>query len=460
MPNKEIEKIRKVMPMINAAFSPTFCLAKWHHTTIYLATGETHSCYHPAPHPIPLEELKDNPSALHNTKEKKAQRRQMLMGEKPEGCSYCWKIEAMGDGYISDRHIKTASIYTHERLQEIEREDDDFNINPEYIEISFSNECNFKCGYCHPKASSRYWKEIEDHGPYSKSSTHRQDIDWFKVYKNEEENPYVEAWWKWWPEVSKTLNILRITGGEPLMHKSLWDLFDKLEEDPKPHIQIEVNSNMGVKPALVQKLTEKVKLLKAGNKIRSFKLYTSIDTWGPRAEYARTGLDIKLWEENLDYYLSNTGWPVTFMITFNIFSVTSFTLLLEKILEWRIKYNSTANETQWQRIRFDTPHLKEPSIYDMNILPKDEFMPYMYQHLEFLQENEREGDRTQFSIMEVEKFRRVVDYMRTTNYEETKLKQARTDFYHWFTEFDKRRECSLVETFPELRKFYNDCKQL
>ena len=210
------------------------------------------------------------------------------------------------------------------------------------------------------------------------SSTHRQDIDWFKVYKNEEENPYVEAWWKWWPEVSKTLNILRITGGEPLMHKSLWDLFDKLEEDPKPHIQIEVNSNMGVKPALVQKLTEKVKLLKAGNKIRSFKLYTSIDTWGPRAEYARTGLDIKLWEENLDYYLSNTGWPVTFMITFNIFSVTSFTLLLEKILEWRTKYNSTANETQWQRIRFDTPHLKEPSIYDMNILPKEEFMPYMY----------------------------------------------------------------------------------
>ena len=63
------------------------------------------------------------------------------------------------------------------------------------------------------------------------STKHRQDIDWFKVYKKEEENPYVEAWWKWWPEVSKTLNILRITGGEPLMHKSLWDLFDKLEAD-------------------------------------------------------------------------------------------------------------------------------------------------------------------------------------------------------------------------------------
>ena len=51
--------------------SPTFCLAKWHHTTIYLHTGDTHSCYHPAPHRISLEEIKNNPSALHNTLTKK-----------------------------------------------------------------------------------------------------------------------------------------------------------------------------------------------------------------------------------------------------------------------------------------------------------------------------------------------------------------------------------------------------
>ena len=51
----ELDQIKKILPITNAEISPTFCLAKWHHTTIYLATGETHSCYHPAPHPIPLE---------------------------------------------------------------------------------------------------------------------------------------------------------------------------------------------------------------------------------------------------------------------------------------------------------------------------------------------------------------------------------------------------------------------
>jgi MoaA/NifB/PqqE/SkfB family radical SAM enzyme len=181
--NNELEKIKNIIPITDATISPTFCMAKWHHTTIYLATGETHSCYHPAPHKIPLEEIKNNPSALHNTKEKKEQRRQMIKGEKPSGCNYCWKIEAMGKDFVSDRHIKTASIYTTDRITEIKENGFNYDINPEYIEISFSNECNFKCGYCHPKASSRYYNEIKQHGPYKTSTDHRQDIDWFEIYQ-------------------------------------------------------------------------------------------------------------------------------------------------------------------------------------------------------------------------------------------------------------------------------------
>mgnify|MGYP003149538258 CR=1 FL=1 len=53
----ELDRIKQIMPEMDKV-SPTFCLAKWHHVTIYLQTGETHSCYHPAPHSIPLEELK------------------------------------------------------------------------------------------------------------------------------------------------------------------------------------------------------------------------------------------------------------------------------------------------------------------------------------------------------------------------------------------------------------------
>ncbi len=380
----------------------------------------------------------------------------MLEGKKPKGCQYCWNIENMGKDYISDRHIRSGSIYNDNRLNEVKFNPWDYNVNPEYIEISFGNECNFKCGYCHPKASSRYYNEIRQHGPYTNVKNHRCDIDYFRVYE-EDSNPYLRAWWKWWPEVSKTLNILRITGGEPTMQKSTYKLFELLEESPKPHLELNVNSNLGGKERQVERFTDAINSLLTQNKIKQFKLFTSVDTWGPRAEYIRDGLDIDVFEQNLDYFLTRTDAPVTFMITFNIFSVTTFNLLLEKILEWRKKYNDI-NSGRWQRIHFDTPYLKEPLQYDMNILPKDTYVPYMESHLQFIKDNVDDTSKHAFSSMEYEKFRRVVDYMKTTTYNDSRTLDGRIDFWNFFNEQDRRRGNSFVQTFPEMKDFFDLCK--
>jgi organic radical activating enzyme len=453
------EKIKKVISIVNET-SPTFCLAKWHHVTLYLQTGETHSCYHPAPHKIDLTELKKNPSALHNTSIKKQERKEMLEGVQTKGCQYCWNIENMGPDYISDRHIKTASIFTEKRYRQIVDNPWDKNVNPEYIEVSFGNECNFKCGYCHPKASSRFYNEIKQYGPVTSVKNHRCDIDWMDLYEREEKNPYVDAWWKWWPTARKTLSILRITGGEPLMHTSTWKLLSSLKEDPMPKLELNINSNLGVKPALVDKMVEYVNHLTVNKGINRFKLYTSIDTWGPRAEYIRTGLDLKIWERNLDAYLKGTGQPISFMITFNILSVTTFKSLLEKILEWRSVYNQYNKTDQPQMVRFDTPYLKEPLQYDMNILPKKEFMKYMKESLKFMEQNVDDKDSTKFSEVEFEKFRRVVDYMGSTEYDQNKIDEGQRDFYNWFNELDTRRGTNFITTFPEMEKFFKKCSKL
>jgi pyruvate-formate lyase-activating enzyme len=443
---------------ITNKISPTFCLAKWHHTTIYLQTGETHSCYHPAPHHIPLEEIGDNPGALHNTLEKKTQRLAMLEGEKPSGCQYCWNIEAMGPDYISDRHERNEGIYTPERVEEITTNDWMHNINPEYVEISFGNECNFKCGYCHPKASSSFYKEVKNHGPYDMVMNHRIDITHLKLFE-EETNPYVKAWWDWWPTMRKDLSILRVTGGEPLLQQSTWKLLDDLEVNPLPRLELNINTNLGIKPVLVTRLAKKIINLQRHKGIKNFKLFSSIDTWGPRAEYIRTGLKLTDWEENFHTYIRLTHNPITLMITFNLLSVTSFKSLLEKILEWRDMY-PWMDDHREHRIRFDTPYLKEPLQYDMNILPKEEFMTYMYESLEFMKQNVDNNNSKKFNDLEYEKFRRVVDYMETTVYSDEKLLEGRKDFYNWFNEYDRRRNCNLLETFPELTNFYEQCRDL
>jgi len=84
-------------------------------------------------------------------------------------------------------------------------------------------------------------------------------------------------------------------------------------------------------------------------------------------------------------------------------------------------------------------------------------MPYMERHLQFIKDNMDDFDRNKFSVLEYEKFRRVVDYMKTTNYAGERVAEGRKDFYNWFTEYDRRRNLDFVKTFPELEKFYRDC---
>lgn len=432
--------------------SPTFCLAKWHHTTIYLHTGDTHSCYHPAPHHIPIEEIKVNPSALHNTLQKKKERAKMLVGERCNGCQYCWNVEDLGDNHISDRMIRNESIYKKERVDEILNSPWNFDINPEYVEVAFSNECNFKCGYCHPLASSSYHKEIEKFGKVKNVKNHNFDINKINPI-TEDNNPYIKAWWDWWPNLSKTLNILRITGGEPLMHKSTWRIFAELESSPRPNLELNLNSNLGVSPRLVKKLSKIVKKLQDTNSIKKFKLYSSMDTFNSRAEYLRTGLNINLWESNMKDYLNTTGFALSIMCTFNILSVTSFDLFLKKILEWRTEFY----DPKRRKIRFDTPYLKEPLQYDMNILPKEEFIVYFDNILNFIKENTDDLDMTKFSSLEYERFRRVRNYFANNNYSKEKIKEGRKDFYNWFNEYDNRRKVNFLKTFPEMKSFYALC---
>lgn len=461
MNKDQTERSLKLRDLMDEEVSDTFCLAKWHHTSIYLQTGMTHSCYHPSPHHIPLEGLEFNPSQLHNTPQKKLERKEMLEGKKPSGCQYCWNVECLGRDYISDRVIRSASLYTKERVEEIKTKPWDFDVNPDYIEISFSNECNFKCGYCHPNSSSSFANEIKKHGPYP-TENHGLNIDSITLI-DEHENPYVKAWWEWWPEVSKTLNILRITGGEPLMHQSTWRLFDELKENPKPHLELNINTNLGVSNRRIQNFSQAVNDLKTNNSVKQFAIYTSIDTWNPRAEYIRTGLDLELWEQNLDTFATTVKSPVNLMITFNALTVTTFKDLLVKILEWRKKYDGVIippKEGSGRTIRFDTPYLKEPLHYDMNILPKAEFMPYMTEALAFIFENVDDDDPTMFQTMEYEKFRRVHDYMANTVYDEDRWLVGCKDFYKWFNEYDKRRKTDFLSTFPEYRNFYEFCKSL
>jgi len=87
--------------------SDSFCAAKWYNATIWLGSGQTTSCHHPPAHAIDPEEIKINPKAIHNTVEKKIDRLNMQLCNRPKGCEYCWKIADLGRDAVRDRVYKS-----------------------------------------------------------------------------------------------------------------------------------------------------------------------------------------------------------------------------------------------------------------------------------------------------------------------------------------------------------------
>ena len=427
---------------------PGFCTQKWLHETLYLHTGDNHSCYHPRPHHIPLDEIAEDPSALHNTKWKKQQRKTMLEGGRPDECYYCWNIEDLEGEHLSDRHFHSASSYSEPIIEEVAKLPWDQHINPRYLEVSFGNGCNYRCGYCCPQASTLWMDEIKKHGNYD-LTYNQYGIEFLEhgtYYGPKDDNPYIEAFWKWWPSLRNDLHTLRITGGEPLMNPGAMQFFDLLEKEPAPQLEISVNSNFGVTTNKHDRMLNRVQNLLDTNKIKKFTLFTSIDTWGPQAEYMRTGLQLAHWERNLKKALS-MGFEVSIMCTFNVLCVSNYKSLMHKMIEWREEFGKNA-------IRFDVPYLKEPPHWMINILPES-FISYMDDTLKFIDDN-----IDKFKAQEYEKFKRVTNYMKTNPVDPQKIKQGRRDFYSFFEENDKRLGLNLLEVFPEYTEFYEQCKQV
>jgi organic radical activating enzyme len=464
MKDNHINKLRSVKEKLNAV-GKGFCLQKWRHETLYLHTGDNHSCYHPRPNKAPLEEIKVDVSALHNTKWKKEQRKAMLEGNRPDECYYCWNIEDLTGEHFSDRAIHNSSEWLLDIDKEIElikNQPWDTNYNPYYLEMSFSNNCNFKCGYCCPQSSTLWIEEIKKNGNYNLTYNQYgiEFLDSGSYYPDDENNPYVTAFWEWWPSLRKDLKVLRLTGGEALMHPSTFKLLDKLEEEPAPDLILIINSNLGVATSRVERIMTQVKKLLDLGKIKAFKMFTSIDSWGEQAEYMRRGLDCKLWETNLNTVLTLLpNSEIGFMITYNVLCVAYFRPLLEKILELRAKY-SVNNR---QRITFDTPYLKEPPHWMINILPKDSFSKYLEDDLEFMKANCQSDnyDPTKFANVEIEKFKRVMDYFNEggSKITEDLITRGRRDFHVFFTEYDQRSKLDLIKTFPLYESFAKLCKE-
>ena len=431
------------------SYSNSFCLAKWYNATIWLGSGMTTSCHHPPAHKVDIDAIADNPSALHNTEEKKQHRRQMKEGKRPSGCEYCWKIEDMGTEYISDRVYKSKIYQTHE-IQAAYNTPVDNNVNLKTLEIAFDRTCNFACSYCNPAFSSTWVKDLKQNGAYENlvsdgrnHFTHTHDSA--QLYKHGETNPYVEAFFKWWEsDLHKTLHELRITGGEPTMSPDLWRLFDWFKHNnSNPEMRLAVNSNLGCKDELVDRL------IAASHDIPNFHLYTSCEAIGIQAEYIRDGLEWNQFIKNLNRVITEGNLSgLHMMCTVNALCLESLTDFLDLMLKYKSQFGSDVPVFTLNIVRF-------PSFQSPLILPTEKKQQHSYKLRQWLTSNE---NNKLVHEMESNQVQRLIDYLISVDrpHSETSFEMPKlhNDFKQFYSQYDQRRNKDFCSAFPDLADWY------
>ena len=444
---------------MKANLGPALCLAKWKQVSLHLPTGLNNSCYHPPLHQIDASVLKDNPGALHNTEHKKQQRVIMLKDEKPSECSYCWNIEAHDQ--LSDRHYRSGEPWAAEDYEVIKNSTGEENdVIPSYVEVNFNHACNLACSYCSPQFSSTWQAEVDKWGGYPTSTIHNDPSHFTgrnRPIPARDANPYVDAFWEWWPELYPKLKHFRMTGGEPLMDKNTYKVFDYVLALPNPELHLNVTSNFSVEPELFEKYLGYVKEL-CNTNIEHFMQYVSLDSGSPRqAEYIRHGLNFGRMAFNVEQFLTHIPYrnSLTFIITMNNLSILGLQQQLEWILALRKEHSTT-----YQRVWFDTPLLRQPAWQSLQILP-EVYVSVLERVADWMELNLETAEDSfhGFKDYEVQRMRRDIDWMKEgRNLDPVYVKLQRADFYRFFNEHDKRRNTNFLETFPEMKEFWNECR--
>lgn len=441
MAKKPDETLQQYRDRVLDSKSKSFCGAKWFNATTWLGSGTTASCHHPPAHKIPVVEVQEDYTAIHNTKHKKEMRRMMQAGERPRECEYCWKMEDMGKDAVSDRTFKSI-IYSDEELQRAYERDHNESVNLKTFEIAFDRTCNLACSYCNASFSTTWAKDIKKHGEYTNlvsdgAGAFRQDGSWTQPYKDDEDNPYIQAFWKWWDNgLSDSLEELRITGGEPLMSGNTWKLFDWFNEQ-ESNMRFAINSNLIAKKDIVDKLIAKTQGM------NHFELYTSCEATGAQAEYIRDGLDYELWLTNIKRILTEANTKgVHIMMTINSLCLFSITDFLDEVYKLKELTQSRTPTVSLNLLRF-------PSFQSPLALP-NHIKDHCHANLStWWEANKHKEGWHEFERASIE---RLIDYLVTVDAPHRRTSNPVTlwrDFKTFYAQYDVRRNKSIY-VFPKI----------
>lgn len=270
-------------------------------------------------------------------------RKEMLLGNRPNGCKRCWQEEDNGKKSLRQRYEKNNKLGI-------------VDVNEpkiEWLELAISNNCNLMCRMCDSRYSYKLYKEEIMYFGNASSKLKHTKISVESIF------PYV-----------KNLKHLKITGGEPLITPDHWKLLDYIiENNHASHIYLNYSTNNTVYP--------KKHIIDRWKKFEYVELAISLDSIiDAENEYLRFGTDQKKVLQNIDRFIElqhEINLTVIARPTVSVLNVYH----LPETLEW----------LDSKKIKHNTTHLIHPEHLSITILPleeknkiKNKFTQYNYKN--------------------------------------------------------------------------------
>jgi MoaA/NifB/PqqE/SkfB family radical SAM enzyme len=307
---EEIEKLLKE--------SKTFCMLPWIHLHVMPDSSVLPCCISPYDDHYGNGKT-ESVMEIWNSEKFKELRLNMLNGIASKGCSRCYQIEKSGFG--SMRKNINNQFQRHVDLVEATKADGSLEkIDLKYIDIRFSNLCNFKCRGCGPTLSSSWFDDHQQLYNYKSEET--------KVRSVSAGSP------KFWDELKSMTPYaeeIYFGGGEPLITQEHYEVLKHLDALQRYDVRLCYNTNLS------QLNYGSVDLVEMWAKFKMVSLGISIDDLGARAEYFRSGTKWSVVEKNMIKLRDNyKGIKLYVNCTVNIMNVLYLPELFNYLTENRI----------------------------------------------------------------------------------------------------------------------------
>lgn len=204
-----------------------FCLMPWIH--LYVNTrGLCQAC---CIAPITFGNLNNQSiQEIWNGESIQKFRKNLLEGKKDKRCNGCYTLEESG---VKSIRQETLEKFGH-KVEDLIKNVSSYIQPPVYLDIRFSNVCNFRCITCWHGASSKWFEEAKA------NNTHVANSAIIKAIKDEGD------FFHQLEELINGVEEFYFAGGEPLVMDEHYQVLDLLLKHNKTDVHLRYNTNLSL----------------------------------------------------------------------------------------------------------------------------------------------------------------------------------------------------------------------